>query len=135
VTATLLTALDPLADPVDQGIAETDGMFERHLPHERAWNHYFYCGRSALGAIRLALAAAGTSKVRSILDLPCGHGRVLRVLKAAFPEAELHACDLDRTGVDFLRDSVWREANLLSLEPRAVATRRPPTTSSGSVRS
>ncbi len=101
MTATLLTALDPLADPVDQGIAETDGMFERHLPHERAWNHYFYCGRSALGAIRLALAAAGTSKVRRILDLPCGHGRVLRVLKAAFPEAELHACDLDRTGVDF----------------------------------
>jgi SAM-dependent methyltransferase len=36
-----------------------------------------------------------------ILDLPSGAGRVLRVLKAAFPEAHLTACDLDREGVDF----------------------------------
>jgi len=50
----------------------------------------------ALGAVR---RPAGT--VRRILDLPCGHGRVLRFLRAAFPHAELAACDLNRDGVDF----------------------------------
>ena len=92
---------DEVAGPVDEAIADNDGMFERHKPADEAWNHYFRCGRSALRVIRLALAAAGKADVRKVLDLPCGHGRVLRVLKAAFPDAELHACDLDRDGVDF----------------------------------
>src|SRR5262249_53768032 len=39
--------------------------------------------------------------LKRILDLPCGHGRVLRVLHAAFPDAEITACDLDKDGVDF----------------------------------
>ena len=39
--------------------------------------------------------------VKRILDLPCGHGRVLRYLSAAFPEAEITACDIMREGVDF----------------------------------
>jgi SAM-dependent methyltransferase len=92
---------DEVAGPVDDAIADHDAMFERHKPADEAWDHYFHCGRSALRVIRLALAAAGKTDVRRVLDLPCGHGRVLRVLKAAFPHAELHACDLDRDGVDF----------------------------------
>ncbi|MBX6313298.1 MAG: class I SAM-dependent methyltransferase [Isosphaeraceae bacterium] len=63
--------------------------------------HYFDVGYSALRCIRLALAVAEKGEVRRILDLPCGHGRVLRMLRAAFPQAELTACDLDRDGVDF----------------------------------
>jgi SAM-dependent methyltransferase len=97
--AMLLT--DELAGSVDDAIADNDAMFERHAPADEAWNHYFLCGRSALRVIRLALAAAGKTDVRKVLDLPCGHGRVLRVLRAAFPLAELHACDLDRDGVDY----------------------------------
>jgi SAM-dependent methyltransferase len=92
---------DEVAGPVDETIADNDAMFERHAPPDEAWNHYFHCGRSALRVIRLALAAAGKADVRKVLDLPCGHGRVMRALKAAFPAAELHACDLDRDGVDF----------------------------------
>lgn len=92
---------DEVAGTVDDAIADNDAMFERHKPADEAWRHYFHCGRSALRVIRLALAAAGTTDVRRILDLPCGHGRVLRVLKAAYPGAELHACDLDRDGVDY----------------------------------
>jgi CBS domain-containing protein/SAM-dependent methyltransferase len=56
---------------------------------------------SALHCIRDAMAAAGVERVGSILDFPCGYGRVLRVLKAAFPDAELGAGDLERDGVDF----------------------------------
>ena len=64
---------------------------------------YWVAGRSALDAIRAGLDAAGkpVSEIRRILDIPCGHGRVLRYLKAAFPSAELTACDLLRDGVDF----------------------------------
>lgn len=36
-----------------------------------------------------------------ILDLPSGAGRVLRALRAGFPDASIVACDLMRDGVDF----------------------------------
>ena len=91
----------PPSDAVDQTIAGTDEMFERHAPPEEAWAHYFACGRSALRAVQLALAAAGVKDVRRILDLPCGHGRVLRTLRAAYPAAEIHVSDLNRDGVEF----------------------------------
>jgi SAM-dependent methyltransferase len=58
-------------------------------------------GRAALDSIRLAMLAAQKETVTSILDLPSGHGRVLRVLKAEYPEARLTACDIYRDGVDF----------------------------------
>lgn len=63
--------------------------------------HYFSVGASALRSIELAMSATAKRDVKSVLDLPCGHGRVLRHLKARFPEAKLTACDLDRDGVDF----------------------------------
>jgi len=64
---------------------------------------YFETGRSALDSIQIALNAAQKSAadVRRILDLPCGHGRVLRYLRGAFPQAEITACDILRDGVDF----------------------------------
>jgi CBS domain-containing protein/SAM-dependent methyltransferase len=55
----------------------------------------------ALACIKRALEAAGTTSVGSILDFACGHGRVLRVLKAVFPDATLAVCDINRDGVDF----------------------------------
>lgn len=65
--------------------------------------HYFRVGQSALECIQKALDTASISphRIKRVLDLPCGHGRVLRYLKAAFPEAEITACDLLRDGVDF----------------------------------
>lgn len=65
--------------------------------------HYFDVGESALRAVQNALATVHrpASSVRRILDLPCGHGRVLRFLRAAFPQAEITACDLNRDGVEF----------------------------------
>jgi SAM-dependent methyltransferase len=65
--------------------------------------HYFRVGQSALECIQKALDSASISphRIKRILDLPCGHGRVLRYLKAAFPEAEITACDLLRDGVDY----------------------------------
>lgn len=87
---------DPVAD-VDRGISPDDTMFRGNT------EHYFEVGESALHCIEAALASARRHRltVRRILDLPCGHGRVLRYLRRGFPDAELVACDLDRAGVDF----------------------------------
>ncbi len=41
------------------------------------------------------------TKVGSILDLPCGSGRVLRFLVLQFPEAEITACELEPGPVEF----------------------------------
>ena len=63
--------------------------------------HYFGVGRSALQCVKLAMLASGKESFKNILDFPCGHGRVLRSLKATFPEAKITACDLNQDGVDF----------------------------------
>ena len=76
-------------------------------PEEEMFNsnesHYFSVGRSALDCITTSLRAAKKvpAEVKQILDLPCGHGRVMRYLKSAFPEATITACDLLRGGVDY----------------------------------
>lgn len=59
---------------------------------------YLAVGENALRAIQ---ATPGLVAPRSILDLPCGHGRVARHLRAAYPDAELFVADLDEPGADF----------------------------------
>jgi SAM-dependent methyltransferase len=66
---------------------------------------YFLWGASALRCIQIAMEAVGKGEVATILDFPCGHGRVLRTLKAAYPNASLTACDIDRDGVDFCQET------------------------------
>jgi SAM-dependent methyltransferase len=56
--------------------------------------HYFSVTNSALRGIKLAMLAAGKETFQNILDFGCGHGRVLRILRAAFPPAQITACDL-----------------------------------------
>jgi len=63
--------------------------------------HYFKVGLSAMSAVEEAIERAKLLKVERVLDLPCGHGRVLRFLVGRFPRAAFTACDLDRDGVDF----------------------------------
>ena len=62
---------------------------------------YFVVGQSAVAAITLAMALAGKSNLASILDLPCGHGRVTRMLRARWPDSRIAVCDLLTEGVDF----------------------------------
>ena len=64
-------------------------------------NWYFPVGESALMAIFVGLLSSRLTRVQSVLDLPCGHGRVARHLRAAFPAAEITFCDINRPGVDF----------------------------------
>jgi SAM-dependent methyltransferase len=90
-------------------ISARDAMYEGNTTDsdpalEAEWlGHYFWLGHSAIQWIRHALRAAQRppTEIRSILDLPCGHGRVMRSLKASFPDAALTACDIDRDAVEF----------------------------------
>src|SRR5438034_380941 len=69
--------------PMVEEIAPEDRMY-RYNP-----GYYFQAGRDALRCIRLAMIAGQVDSPRRILDLPCGHGRILRALKAGFSVAEL----------------------------------------------
>lgn len=66
---------------------------------------YFSIGRSALKCIDAVILAADKQNddIKTILDFACGHGRVLRVLKAAFPNCTISACDVYRDAVDFCK--------------------------------
>ena len=77
----------------DRTVAPGDTMYHGNDAH------YFAVGASALGAVLLALEAAGRREPRRVLDFGCGFGRVMRTLRAAFPGAELLACDVDADGV------------------------------------
>jgi len=78
-------------------------VIDRQISPNDAMNNqwYFPVGRSAVQNIALACLASKLQTVTKVLDMPCGHGRVLRHLVHLFPGAEVHACDLDKDGVQF----------------------------------
>jgi len=82
--------------------------------------HYVATGRSALHNVRVALRAAERPAPRRILDLPCGHGRVLRHLRAEFPDAEIVAGDLDVNGVEFCAERFGAIPAISAPEPERV---------------
>ncbi len=110
-----LVKVDPLLG-VSRELAPGDGMYFGDEAH------YFDVGESALHAIETALGAARRPKstVRRILDLPCGHGRVMRFLRKAFPAAELTACDLDRGGVAFCAEHFGAVPVVSHVEPAEI---------------
>jgi SAM-dependent methyltransferase len=90
----LLNALqDVRPNPI---VSSRDGMVT-----EGRENEYYELGRRALDLIVFGARLTGKESFASILDLPCGHGRVLRWLRAFYPGAQISACDLDKDGVDF----------------------------------
>ena len=94
----------------DETLAATErellrGVESRVSPHDTMYAgdgaHYFKVGLSAMRSVEAAVREARLSSVKRVLDLPCGHGRVLRFLARRFSQATFTACDLDRDGVDF----------------------------------
>ena len=84
-----------LLSRVSSEIAWREGVFDGETAH------YLLVGLSAIECVDAALGAAGTRPPRRILDLPSGHGRVLRFLAKRFPDALITACDIDEDGVEF----------------------------------
>lgn len=69
-----------------------------------AEEQYFSLGQRALDLVMFSGRLCDKPHYERILDLPCGHGRVLRWLRAQYDYAQITACDLERSGVDFCRD-------------------------------
>jgi SAM-dependent methyltransferase len=86
---------------LNRTVAPDDGMYVADYADQ-----YWTVGESGLICILNALVGSWCGDPKRILDLPCGHGRVGRHLKAAFPDAEVFGCDLDRSGVDFCDKSL-----------------------------
>jgi len=64
--------------------------------------HYLSVGLSATRCIQEALLSAGKELGDgSILDFACGFGRVLRFLRASFPNSEITAAEIDGSALDF----------------------------------
>src|SRR5712691_11392714 len=101
-------ALEPgereLLQQIESRISPGDGMYTGEGAH------YYKVGLSAIRCIEEAIDAANFTIVKRVLDLPCGHGRVLRFLVQRFPEAKFTASDLDRKGVDFCAQMFGAEA-------------------------
>jgi SAM-dependent methyltransferase len=77
---------------VDKTVSQNDAM-------NNQW--YFEIGVSAVENIVLACFSSTLGEIHKVLDVPCGHGRVLRHLVKMFPCAQVYACDLDADGVEF----------------------------------
>lgn len=81
------------ARPISLLISGKEDMFARDKPN--AAEHYLSVGRSAIDIIAQAMIAAGRTHFGSVLDLPCGGGRVTRHLRAFLPESSLFVAELD----------------------------------------
>jgi SAM-dependent methyltransferase len=108
--------LGELVHRVSEEVSPEDRMF----PMDRTWTSYLSIGVSALACIRRSMELVGKREVSSVLDLACGHGRVLRVLKVAFPNAELTACDLNEDGVEFCARMFGATPALSHVDPEEV---------------
>lgn len=88
-----------LLSKVSSRIYYNDGMYDGNGAH------YYKVGLSAIHcideALRRTTLTANSKDLRTILDLPCGSGRVMRFLVQRFPEAEITACELEPGPVQF----------------------------------
>ena len=100
-----ITAITPMSQITlergSQSLIKDISVNDRMFSGDKS--HYFAVGASALEALDFALLAAHRERqsVQRILDLPCGHGRVLRYLRSAFAQSTITACDLDHEAVDY----------------------------------
>lgn len=80
---------------VKSTISKKDDMYAGNAAH------YFKVGLSAIQCIDNSISNVENIKIDSILDMPCGYGRVMRFLCRRFPNANLTGMDIVESGVDF----------------------------------
>jgi len=85
-----------LLDKVSIKIHPADTMYASNALH------YLSVGISAVRCIKEAISSNfKDNMIESVLDFPCGHGRVLRFLQVMFPYSEITAAEIDGTALDF----------------------------------
>lgn len=85
--------------PVNTTLDLTDK--ENQFSDEWQRDHYFVVGEEALRQVMVTLLVNRRPMPARILDFPSGSGRVTRHLRAMFPDAEIGACDLYPSHVEF----------------------------------
>ena len=106
------------------------GVSDRFSPDDVLYDpdgieHYMRSADVALRHIRLALLTADNPKVGAALDFACGYGRVLRMLRAEYPDARIVACDVDRKAVDFCAEAFDAEPVYSDPDPDRIAIKGP----------
>lgn len=81
------------ASPIDRTVSPHDDM---HFASDANSVEYFKVGRSAIRIIAEAMILAGRRDFGSVLDLPCGGGRITRHLMKFLPESEIFVADIDQ---------------------------------------
>jgi SAM-dependent methyltransferase len=99
-TSYLTGGVNRTLDPADK---------ENTFQQEWEYDHYFSVGADALRLIVAILTANLQDVPRTILDFPCGSGRVTRHLRTFFPDTRLVACDLYDHHVRFCVDVLGAE--------------------------
>lgn len=99
-------------------ISAHDNMYENNM--EQGLERYILCGVAGISAICKELDIINLWPKR-ILDMPSGYGRVLRFIKAGFPNADIYACDIREDAVDFCRDTfnvkgIYSKDNIAEIE-------------------
>jgi SAM-dependent methyltransferase len=102
---------EAIRQAVDRTRSPTDQMFQGNV------DHYDSVGESALRVLRATIRVAGVKTPQRVLDYGAGAGRVTRWLVAAFPEADIHACDIRPDNVDFLRNQFKVETWAVDPDP------------------
>lgn len=108
--------IDLASLPVSRAVSPRDTMVWPGAEEE-----YFNLGRRALELAILAAELCDKPHYPEILDLPCGHGRVLRWLRAHYGYANITACDLEREGVDFCQEQFRAKGVYSQTDLRALA--------------
>jgi SAM-dependent methyltransferase len=85
-----------LATSISEQIAACDDMYLGDI------SHYLAVGRSAVEICIDAMTLARRDDILSVLDLPCGGGRVTRHLRALFPQAKLYVGDINPAKQDYV---------------------------------
>ena len=78
---------------------------------------YFDIGESAIQGIKTCI---GDRIPRTILDLPCGHGRVLRHLRHTYPDADITVCDINVEAMTFCAETFGAEPVYTSRDPSEI---------------
>ena len=84
-----------------------DEMYVRYMAE-----HYLNVGLSATRCIDAAIEGKGP--IRTVLDLPCGYGRVMRFMKVRFPHAIFTVCELNPEAVQFCKDRLAAQEGVVS---------------------
>ncbi|MDO1447621.1 class I SAM-dependent methyltransferase [Rhodocytophaga aerolata] len=102
----LRTILNQIA--VDENLEFIHLINEKIHPKDEMYikgkeDHYFKVGLSAISCIEKALIVSGVKResINNILDFPCGYGRVMRFLRAYFPQATIAGSEIDENYLEF----------------------------------